>query len=351
MHVDGVIERKLELLQPCCRGLHLRQGPSPCALDKSKRQARDSYRPTRPCRKLRPVNSPAQPQQLDIFADTRDLVLRNDVLAALAQCDGHLAQRRCGVLAVEYPQDADLPALRLLINALLQPATATLTQHAELALARLQLSQQLAPAARQAMGADAAERWLLPLWCALATRGATLPYEPAHTQDHAAPLWLLGQNWAAAAHAVAGVESWRRIPAPLMWMAQARYRLDGLDACWPLLAELAWLSAARLKTLLADINDPLLQRLQKRFHASFEGHGDDADLAWFPAWALTETPALAPHLALAQAGQHEPAERGARALLELLSLERQGRHHDVVQRRRALRDLHAGLYAAYMATR
>jgi hypothetical protein len=150
---------------------------------------------------------------------------------------------------------------------------------------------------------------------------------------------------------VDGITSWRRIPAPLMWKAHARYRLEGLDACWPLLTELAWLAPVRLKTLLAEINDPLLHRLQKRFAASFEGSGADADLAWFPAWVLTEAPALARHLALAQAGQHDEPERGARALLELLSLERQGRHHELVQRRRALRDLHAGLYAAYMATR
>ncbi|SCK08316.1 hypothetical protein VAR608DRAFT_0233 [Variovorax sp. HW608] len=36
-----------------------------------------------------------------------------------------------------------------------------------------------------------------------------------------------------------------------------------------------------------------------------------------------------------------------RLLLELLGLERQGRHHDVVERRKALRDTHPSLYAAY----
>jgi hypothetical protein len=40
-----------------------------------------------------------------------------------------------------------------------------------------------------------------------------------------------------------------------------------------------------------------------------------------------------------------------RLVLELLGLERQGRHAELVQRRRALRDLHAPLYAAYMSTR
>ena len=55
-------------------------------------------------------------------------------------------------------------------------------------------------------------------------------------------LWLRAGDFAAAADAVARIESWRRIPAPLAWMAEARYRLDGLDAHWGLLAELAWLA-------------------------------------------------------------------------------------------------------------
>jgi hypothetical protein len=38
-------------------------------------------------------------------------------------------------------------------------------------------------------------------------------------------------------------------------------------------------------------------------------------------------------------------------MVELLGLERECRHHDLVARRKALRDLRAPLYAAYMATR
>ena len=38
-------------------------------------------------------------------------------------------------------------------------------------------------------------------------------------------------------------------------------------------------------------------------------------------------------------------------LWQILSLERQDRQHDLVERRKALRDLHGGLYAAYMKSR
>ena len=63
------------------------------------------------------------------------------------------------------------------------------------------------------------------------------------------------------------------------------------------------------------------------------------------------SPALAPRLAQAEPGQARDAERGLRLMVELLGLERQGRHHDLVARRKALRELSPPLYAAYMATR
>jgi len=45
------------------------------------------------------------------------------------------------------------------------------------------------------------------------------------------------------------------------------------------------------------------------------------------------------------------AERATSFLWQIRSLERQGRQHDLVERRKALRGLHAGLYAAYMKKR
>jgi hypothetical protein len=67
-------------------------------------------------------------------------------------------------------------------------------------------------------------------------------------------------------------------------MVQARLRLEGLDATWPLLAELAWLAPARLAEVLPSAGDPLLDKLSRQFAAEFDGRADVADLAWFPAW-------------------------------------------------------------------
>jgi hypothetical protein len=125
----------------------------------------------------------------------------------------------------------------------------------------------------------------------------------------------------------------------------------GVQATWPLIAELAWLSPTRLDDLLRRCRDPMLSTLARRFGESFEGEGNVDDAAWFPAWVLTERPEVADHASAAQPSRHTAPERAFRTLVELLGLERQGRQRDIVERRKTLRDLHPALYAAYMKTR
>jgi hypothetical protein len=207
------------------------------------------------------------------------------------------------------------------------------------------------PAARQVWAATGAAAWLAPLWAGLARRAATLPFQADCAGLHAAALWLQAGDFAAVADAVERIDSWRRIPAPLDWMAEARHRLGGLDASWALLAELAWLAPERFDALTRRVADPLLTRLRRQFDAEFEGQGTADDLAWFPAWLLCEKPALAALLGQAPPGLQRAPERAMRLLLDLLHLERQGRQHDLVAQRRRLRDLQPALYAIYMRSR
>ena len=58
--------------------------------------------------------------QLDIFEDSRDVMLRNDVLQALQRLDAVAARQ---VLAQEYPVDAALAPLAVLCDALEQAQT------------------------------------------------------------------------------------------------------------------------------------------------------------------------------------------------------------------------------------
>ena len=284
-------------------------------------------------------------QQLDIFDDSRDIMLRNDVTAALERRDAVSARSAWGTLAAEFPHHETLAPLSVLADALEQRSSAPFSHHEAVRHSRGALSEAIEPAALRIFGGRAAATWLVPLWRELAQRAAHLAFRPECSEDHAAALWLRAGDWSSANDVVERIESWRRIPAPLAWMAEAQYRLHDLDGGWALLAELAWLSPDRFDQLAARLADLFLGRLRKAFDASFEGHGDVRDLAWFPAWILTENPALSRQLSQAQRSLHTEPEKAMRLLLEMLGLERQGRHHDVVARRKVLRDAHPSLYA------
>jgi hypothetical protein len=288
--------------------------------------------------------------QLDIFEHSREVMLRNDVVHALERRDAPAALAACDRLAQDYPVDDSLTDLRLLADRLAATAGDPFCDHLALQQAR-QAVEALVPAVERVFGVEAGTKWLAALWEGLALRAEALPFLADSAQDHAASLWLRARNWKAAAQAVGTIESWRRIPAPLAWMTEARLRMLGLQATWPLLAELGWLSPGRLDELLRQCQDPLLSALVRKFGQSFEGTGSADDAAWFAAWVLTERPDVAEHMSAAQPSRYTPAERAFRVLIELLGLEHQGRQRDIVDRRKALRDLHPSLYAAYMMTR
>ena len=288
--------------------------------------------------------------QLDIFDHSRDVMLRNDVIHGLEKRDAGVALAALEMLAEECPRDESLPALHVLVEAIEGRDRTVFRDHDALRCAWREL-QDIQPAALRAFGDEGAATWLRPLWQDLAQRAAPLPFRADRADDHAAPLWLRAECFKDAADAVASIESWRRIPAPLGWMVEARLRLYGLRATWPMLAELAWLSPRRLIQLVPHSRDPLLPQLLRKFEASFDGVGDASDLAWFPAWVLTDRPDLADHLGTAQTAQHSAPEQAMRVLIELLGLERQGRQHDIVSRRKTLRDIHPSLHQAYMKTR
>ncbi|WP_225032071.1 hypothetical protein [Paraburkholderia sp. XV] len=232
-------------------------------------------------------------QQLDICADSRDVMLRNAVLDQLQRRDGDGARTALDQLAAEFPDDDTLCAMRVLVRELEHASATPFADHASLAIARRHLVEEVVPAARRVLSAQTGRAWLEECWSSLAQRAAALPFRGAdHHVDshaetqaemHAAPLWLRAGEWAAAREAVDGIESWWRIPAPLAWMTEARYRMDGLDAAWPLLAELAWLAPRRFATVLSVLRDASLDALRRRFDAEFPGSGEVDDYAWVPA--------------------------------------------------------------------
>ena len=280
-------------------------------------------------------------------------MLRNDVLESLQRRDAVLARSALERLASDYPDDGALPAMTVLVRELEDGSTAPFADHAALANARQHLEDVVTPAARRVLPARAVQPWLAPYWGALAARAAGLAFRgtEADAGNHAAPLWLLTGDGAAAIEAVEGIESWWRIPASLAWMTEARYRMGGLDAAWPLLAELAWRAPVRFAALLPRLGDALLDVLRRRFDAEFSGAGAVNDYAWFPAWLLVVKPALAGRLGEARVRRDQAASRATALLGEILRREHEGDRHERVGLRQELSRLHAGLFDTYMATR
>jgi len=290
--------------------------------------------------------------QLDIFANSRDVTLRNDALTALQRYDGAGARRAMQTLAAEYPTDPHLQLLELLATAIDDDAkAASIGRHDAAMETATVLTVHVRPAAIQLLGHREAKAWLSTLWQRLAQRCAALEYRPRYADCHSAAFWLQAGDWHAARQCVGATGSWRRIPAPLAWMAEATYHLEGIEATWPMLAELAWLSPARFDTVASRLADASLDALLLAFNAQFEGNGDGSDLVYFPVWALIEKPGLARWLVQAQPSRRFTPERAMRLVLNLLILEREGRQRELLTRRRELQELSPAVYRAYMRTR
>ncbi|WP_336602369.1 hypothetical protein [Paraburkholderia bengalensis] len=149
-------------------------------------------------------------QQLDIFADSCDVELRNGVVDQLQHRDGAAARAALEELAAEYPDDSALSAMTVLVRELEGQSTTPFADHAALAAARRHLEDDVGPAARRVLPAQTVCAWLAPCWSSLAQRAAGLAFRGAeagnhadsHFGNHAAPLWLLAGEWAAASDAV-----------------------------------------------------------------------------------------------------------------------------------------------------
>jgi len=288
--------------------------------------------------------------QLDLFVHGRDVVLRNDALAALKSRGAVAAEAALAALRMEYPGDRLLGPMTTLLGTLTAPAFPRFANHAEAAAALRRMDAEVALAAHEAFGAGEAKHWLAPLWRAFAASADRLAFDNDFPHLHVGALLLRSGDWTEAAARISGIDSWRRIPAPLAWMAEARFGQGGLERAWSLLAELAWIDAPSFGALARRLDSAPLQRLLDDFDAGFQPQAE-AQLAWFPAWALVGEPGLAVPLRGAPPRNHGAPERAARLVAELLTLERQGRHAELVAQRKQRRELQPALFARYMATR
>ena len=276
-------------------------------------------------------------------------MLQNDVIEALSERDVTSCQNALERFAAEFPHHEIIARMTTLIDTLASPARPTTDRDVVAARIR-ELDAVVVPAAERVFGSDAATRWLAPVWSSLANAAAGLSFHPECPRAHAGFVFLRGGNWAAAEAHIATISSWRRIPEPLAWMTEACFHRQGLESVWCLLIELAWIDSDAFRDLVRRLDSAPLLRLWNDFEIGL-GNEEELDPSWFPAWLLITAPEMASVVRQSQAGSSKLPERAARLILELLALEKQGRHAELVAQRRRLRDLHLGLFEYYMSSR
>jgi len=289
--------------------------------------------------------------QLDLFVHSRDVVLANDVIAALLARDAVRAAECLDRLRAEEPDHRVRKALEILCHTLAEWPLPS-ANSAEIAEAIRRLEADTHPAALAAMGEKAAQ-FMRPLWHNLAQAAGPHAYDAAFPQSYSAALYLrCGDAEAADAAAQAVARHDENVDA-LYWLAVARYRIDGLAACRIPLMRLALLGPERLPEALSEVDDPLLNRDWHAFHAACHWLDPENPTveAWFPAWHLVEHPGIR-----IDCGDPKtlPATRAAQtfiAITRLLELEKHGYSTALVSARSRLRDLDPDMFSFYMARR
>lgn len=288
--------------------------------------------------------------QLDLFQDSRAVVLANEAIDALAARDAARAETNVGKLRCEAPETRSLPPLETLTAALAGwrvpgADSAAIVQAVEW------LENEIAPAANQALG-RAAHAFMSGFFHDLAEVAQGLAYDASRPAAHRASLCLRCGEWAEAEAAAHSIPRSNAIPDALHWLCVARHRQHGLAAARSALFALAWHAPARLAPTLEELGDELLDRDWQAFGRACEWESvGEAELpAWFPAWYLLEHPAVAAEFDGVEFPDCAPA-RAARLLLALFELERQGNWRKLARTREQLRLLNSDLFSLYMARR
>jgi hypothetical protein len=287
--------------------------------------------------------------QLDLFLDSRAVVLANDAIEALLAGDASRAREAIGRLQGKEPQHQALAPLLRLLDELLEPA-GPVDEAADVAVAAERLEREVAPAAREALGNRAGE-FLAQRWAKLAEAGGAQTYDPRLPHAYRASLYLQCERPHAAVDAAAAIPAWETNPDALRWLAVARYcagqAAQGLQA----VMRLALIAPLRLPAVLGQINDELLERNFAAFQARCDWLVDgETSAEWFPPWYLIEHPGA--DLGI-QSGSlpDTPAARAAALVSDLLALERRGHNPALIAARRKLRELAPELFDLYMARR
>jgi hypothetical protein len=292
-------------------------------------------------------------RQLDLFLDSREVALVNDVVAAFRAGECAPARHALAALRAEAPERSDLAAFAVLLACLekLRDTDFATIDSDQIEQLLGEIDAVVAPASR-ALGSEA-QGFLNRIWRKLATAAARQPFDRARPQIHAAALYLRAQADAEAEDAASRIADGWNDPVILRWRALARCRAAGLQAARWQIFSLAWFATDSFPQLLAELAAPQLESDWRRFQSAIEM----PDASWFPAWCLLPHPEFAAALvgeispAIRRAAAGIPGLRAFLALTRILAIEAGGHSRVLVEERARLQAIDATFFAAYMHSR
>lgn len=222
----------------------------------------------------RPVDRP----QGDLFQDSAALFTVDALRAALARHDRPAVAALLSRLQREAPRE--VPGYAALDAAMVGDPAQSAAQR------RLQIEQQLAPAAQRLLG-PSARGYLAPLWIALAQRLAEESPDAVDLQLHPSHAWMAAGHWRDAAASITGSSrDWTTDPALIARLALIQARQHRLAESRRLRMRLCWLfpdaAAQLLDALPPDDPDTALLRRWPEFQLAEA----PLPITRFPAWLL-----------------------------------------------------------------
>ncbi|MBF0172635.1 MAG: hypothetical protein HQL83_04200 [Magnetococcales bacterium] len=221
--------------------------------------------------------------QMDLFLDTPETALVNDLIHAIANHDATLANHLFMRLEKNHPDNQVLNDLPPLIKAITD-LEALIRSPLE-GLDRLQ--NELTTHARQGLG-GLEGRFLKPFYLLFDKAFAGRPFDPQHPNAHRS--WTLERlgHWKALSECVLLEPGWTRQPVLLLRRAKALFQLRRLEANRRVWIRFFWELPQQAAQYLETHGDKDLKRLWNGFIDR-----EVSDWHLFPTWILLDQPRLA----------------------------------------------------------
>lgn len=283
----------------------------------------------------------ADRRQTDIFLDTSGIAAANEVVSALSSRRAAAAKTCLEHLARLDRGHWMLADATILVEALATPPPAG---RAAALRALAALEQRWLPAAGAVLRGGSRD-FVTPLWRDI---GAALddgtPYDAARPKEHASFAYAHGLDWANVRRTVGEVLNHRTEPALLELLAEAEWRLRNRREAVALWFALCWRAP---ESFAAAVDAPRFpdRAVQKAWGRLQDQDWPGGTAAWLPAWMVLDEPGIGRAI-----GPTGGASTPERAFDLLLRLRAGGSDREDIDNRRALQELHPGLFDRYLAS-